>query len=83
MKKRFLFYLVATCTAISLQSCVSNYVVSAPNLYPVQYKSSAKLAAIDSQQLENDKKELLSSFKVNPAAMIASVNSAIKNAEDC
>ena len=79
MKKRFLFYLAVGFSTISLQSCVSNYVVSAPNLYPAQYKTSAKLASIDSQKLEKDKRELLSSFKENPAAMVASVNSALKN----
>lgn len=79
MKKRFLFYLAAAFVAISLQSCVSNYVVSAPNLYPTQYKTSAKLALIDSQKLEKDKRELLSSFQENPAAMVAGINSALKN----
>ena len=79
MKKRFLFYLAAAFVAISLQSCVSNYVVSAPNLYPTQYKTSAKLALIDSQKLEKDKRELLSSFQESPAAMVAGVNSALKN----
>ncbi|MBC7556987.1 MAG: C40 family peptidase [Chryseobacterium sp.] len=79
MKKRFLFYLAAAFVAISLQSCVSNYVVSAPNLYPTQYKTSAKLALIDSQKLEKDKRELLSSFQESPAAMVAGINSALKN----
>ena len=81
MKKRILFYLAAAFSAISLQSCVSNYVVSAPNLYPAQYKTSAKLASIDSKKLESNKKELLSSFKENPALMVASINSALKNQE--
>jgi cell wall-associated NlpC family hydrolase len=79
MNKRFLFYLVATFTTISLQSCVSNYVVSAPNLYTAQYKTSAKLESIDSQKLEKDKKELLSSFKENSAALVANANNALKN----
>jgi cell wall-associated NlpC family hydrolase len=79
MKKRFLFYLATAFAIISLQSCVSNYVVSAPNLYQSQYKKSAKLALIDSKKLEKDKRELLSSFQENPAAMVASVNSALKN----
>ncbi|SFI30040.1 C40 family peptidase [Halpernia frigidisoli] len=79
MKKRILFYLATAFATFSLQSCVSNYVASAPNLYSAQYKSSAKLASIDSKKLENDKKELLSSFKENPALMVANVNSALKN----
>ncbi|WP_417428105.1 C40 family peptidase [Halpernia sp.] len=81
MKKRFLFYLVSACATISLQSCVTNYVVSAPTLYPTEYKSNAKLASIDSQKLEKNKKELLSSFKENPVAIVANVNSALKNQE--
>jgi cell wall-associated NlpC family hydrolase len=81
MKKRFLFYLATTLATISLQSCVSNYVVSAPNLYPTQLKTSAKLVSIDSKKLESDKKELLSSFKGNSAIAVASVNSALQNQE--
>lgn len=81
MKKRILFFVALAITTISLQSCVSNYVVSAPNLYPTQYKTSAKLATLDAQKLEKDKKELISSFRENPAAMVASVNNALKNEE--
>ena len=81
MKKKFLFYLAVAFSTISLQSCVSNYVVSAPNLYPEDYKTSAKFASIDSQKLENDKKELLSSFDGSPALTGASLNSALKNAQ--
>lgn len=81
MKKRFLFYLVAAFATISLQSCVTNYVVSAPTLYPKAYKSNAKLTSIDSKKIEKDKKELLSSFKENPIAIVANVNSALKNQE--
>ncbi|SEG20330.1 lipoprotein Spr [Halpernia humi] len=81
MKRRILFYMAIAITTISLQSCVSNYVVSAPKLYPAQYKASANLATIDAQKLEKDKKELISSFKENPAAMVARVNNALKNEE--
>lgn len=79
MKKRFLFYLAAAFTTISLQSCVSNYVVSSPNLYPTQYKTSANLASIDSQRLEINKKELLSSFKESASVLVANANNALKN----
>ena len=43
MKKRVLFYIVAVISTFSLQSCVSNYVVSQPNTY----KTDAKLASLD------------------------------------
>lgn len=42
MKTRILTYVVAIVTAFSLQSCVSNYVVSKP----VEYKSDAKVEKI-------------------------------------
>lgn len=81
MNKRIFLYLAFAISTISLQSCVSNYVVSAPNLYPVEYKSNAKLATIDAQELEQNKKELLNSFKNNQAASVASLNNALKNRE--
>lgn len=43
MKKRVLFYIVAVMSTFSLQSCVSNYVVS----QPITYKTDAKLASLD------------------------------------
>lgn len=43
MKIRILFYAVAVISTFSLQSCVSNYVVSQPNIY----KTDAKLASLD------------------------------------
>lgn len=43
MKKRVLFYVVAVMSTFSLQSCVSNYVVS----QPITYKTDAKLASLD------------------------------------
>lgn len=41
MKKRVLMYLVVATTVLSLQSCVSNYVVS----QPITYKTNAKFAS--------------------------------------
>ncbi len=61
MKKRVLFYLVAFVSTISLQSCVTNYVVSKPATYTKEYKTDAKLTAIDTK-IENDKKLLINSF---------------------
>ena len=63
MKKRVLFYFTVVSTIFSLQSCVTNYVVSAPATYVNEYNSDAKLASIDNKKLELAKKQLLSSFK--------------------
>ncbi len=51
MKKRVLFYLVAVMSTFSLQSCVSNYVVSQPNIY----KTDAKLASLNITKPSIDK----------------------------
>lgn len=64
MKNKFLYYCIALISTLSLQSCVTNYVVSNPaaNTYKDQYKSNAKLASLDQQKLEKAKTQLLSSF---------------------
>lgn len=58
MKKRVLFYITSVVATFSLQSCVTNYVVSAPTSYTSEYKSNAKLASIDSKKLEIAKKTI-------------------------
>lgn len=80
MKKRVLFYLVAFVSTISLQSCVTNYVVSKPATYTKEYKTDAKLAAIDTK-IENDKKLLINSFISEKAVAIANAKNSIKNSE--
>lgn len=73
MKKRVLFYLTAIVTSLSMQSCVSNYVVSKPT----EYKTDAKLVAITTNKI-SDKTD-------NPSKKIevalASLNAATKKAE--
>ncbi len=59
MKKRVLFYLTIVITTLSLQSCVSNYVVSKP----ITYKSDAKLASISAGNLNDVKKSISSPSK--------------------
>lgn len=54
MKKRISLYLIAIVGAMSLQSCVSNYVVSSP----VQYKTDAKLAKLSPKKIAEAKKEI-------------------------
>ncbi|MCY0969168.1 C40 family peptidase [Chryseobacterium wangxinyae] len=80
MKKRVLFYLVAFVSTISLQSCVTNYVVSKPATYAKEYKTDAKLAALDTK-IENDKKLLINSFISEKAVAIANTKNSLKNTE--
>lgn len=80
MKKRVLFYLVAFVSTISLQSCVTNYVVSKPATYTREYKTDAKLAAIDTK-MENDKKLLINSFISEKAVALANAKNSLKNSE--
>lgn len=80
MKKRVLFYLVAFVSTISLQSCVTNYVVSKPATYTKEYKTDAKLVALDTK-MENDKKLLINSFLSEKAVAISNAKNSLKNTE--
>lgn len=80
MKKRVLFYLVAFVSTLSLQSCVTNYVVSKPATYTKEYKTDAKLAAVDTQ-LEKDKKLLISSFVSEKAVVLSNAKNSLKSLE--
>ena len=81
MKKRVLYYLVAVSATFSLQSCVTNYVVSTPTTYAKEYKSDAKLASIDNKKLETAKSQLLSSFSDEKLAAARLMEATIKNDE--
>ncbi len=81
MKKRVLFYLVALVSTVSLQSCVTNYVVSKPATYAKEYKTDAKLASIDMHKMEQDKQQLINSFLAEKAASLANAKNSIKNSE--
>ncbi|WP_292009137.1 C40 family peptidase [Chryseobacterium sp.] len=81
MKKRVLFYLVAIVSTLSLQSCVTNYVVSKPATYTKEYKTNAKLASIDAKKLEQDKKQLINSFISNKTEALNNAKNSIKNSE--
>ena len=80
MKKRVLFYLVAFVSTVSLQSCVTNYVVSKPATYTKEYKTDAKLTAVNTK-MENDKKLLINSFISEKAVAIANAKNSLKNSE--
>jgi len=81
MKKRVLFYLAAVTAAFSMQSCVSNYVVSAPASQINTYKSDAKLASIDNKKLETAKSQLLSSFKDENLVATKTLEAVLRNEE--
>ena len=81
MKKRVLLYITSVVATFSLQSCVTNYVVSAPTSYTSEYKSNAKLASIDSKKLEIAKKQLVSSFKEEQAVATKTLETIVKNEE--
>ena len=80
MKKRVLFYLTVITSVFSLQSCVTNYVVAEPALYQKEYKTNAKLAALTSEQYENNKKALINTFASEKTAKMEAVSKVAKNA---
>ncbi|WP_234109534.1 MULTISPECIES: C40 family peptidase [Chryseobacterium] len=81
MKKRVLFYVAGIIATFSLQSCVTNYVVSTPANYSNEYKTNAKLTSIDNKKLETAKAQLLTSFADEKAAAAKSMEAAIKKEE--
>lgn len=81
MKKRVLFYLVAFVSTVSLQSCVTNYVVSKPATYAKEYKTDAKLASLETNKMEQDKQKLINSFLAEKAVALANAKNSIKNSE--
>lgn len=81
MKKRILFYCAAAFATFTMQSCVTNYVVSTPATHVTEYKTNAKLASIDSRKLEIAKEQLLSSFKDEQIASVKSFEKIAKSEE--
>ncbi len=86
MKKTFSLYIVALISVLSLQSCVSNYVVSQPATLSNsanQYKTNAKLVSLDPAKLNSAKKELAESFseEAMQKAQLASIEASLKNKE--
>ena len=62
MKKGIVFYLTLVLSALSMQSCVTDYVVAKPSFYNKEYKTESNSADAGDRQLERNKKELISSF---------------------
>lgn len=81
MKSKILLYAVVLVSILSLQSCVTNYVVSEPTIYSKGYNSNANYSSIDSKTLAQNKKELINSFATNKAAEVESANAILKKLE--
>ncbi|KQS90254.1 NlpC/P60 family protein [Chryseobacterium sp. Leaf394] len=81
MKKKVLLYLVMLISTVSLQSCVTNYVVSKPTTYIKDNKSDANYAAVESKRLEMDKKQLISSFVSEKTVALSNAKNKLKNSE--
>ena len=81
MKSKIYFYAVVLVSILSLQSCVTNYVVSEPAIYSKGYKSNANYSTIDSKTLAQNKKELINSFASSKAAEVESANTILKKLE--
>ncbi len=81
MKKRVLSYITAVVATFSLQSCVSNYVVSSSATYTSEYKANAKLASLDNKKIENAKKQLITSFADEKIVAAKAMEAAMKNEE--
>lgn len=75
---RVVFGVVAV---LSMQSCVTNYVVADPTLYTREHKSGTNMSLAEIKRLEEDKKILLSSFTSESTAKMQAVNKLEKNAE--
>lgn len=78
MKKRVLLYTIAVMSVFSLQSCVTNYVVSTPT----KYKSEANLEKLNTTNLNAANKSTYNSYNVNFAnvqksELAAAITSAI------
>jgi len=78
MKKRVLLYTIAVMSVFSLQSCVTNYVVSTPT----KYKSDANLEKLNTTNLNAANKSTYNSYNVNFAnvqksELAAAITSAI------
>ena len=78
MKKRVLLYTIAVMSVFSLQSCVTNYVVSTPT----KYKSDANLEKLNTKNLNAANKSTYNSYNVNFAnvqksELAAAITSAI------
>lgn len=81
MKSKILLYTVVLVSIFSLQSCVTNYVVSEPAMFTQGYKSNASFTSIDSKTLAQNKKELINSFTNTKAAEVEASNAILKKLE--
>lgn len=78
MKKRVLLYVIAIISVFSMQSCVTNYVVSTPT----QYKTDANLEQLNTKNLKSANKSVYGSYNASFASadktmMAAAISDAI------
>lgn len=78
MKKRVIFYIATIIATLSMQSCVTNYVVADAATYTKQYKTDAKASQNNSEEL---KKDLINSFVASGKSKITSIDNSLKVAE--
>jgi cell wall-associated NlpC family hydrolase len=81
MRNKILFYALLLVSTLSLQSCVTNYVVADPAIYSKHINFSANLASVDSKTLAQNKKELINSFAFKKAAEVETSNAILKKIE--
>ncbi|MBS1573074.1 MAG: C40 family peptidase [Bacteroidetes bacterium] len=62
MKKGLVFCLTLIVSALSMQSCATDFVVAKPTIYNKEYTKDNTTLAISDKQIERNKKELISSF---------------------
>ena len=62
MKKGLFLCLSLIVSALSMQSCVTDYVVAKPTIYSKEYKTETNIVAVSDAQVQRNKKELISSF---------------------
>ncbi|MFC6267224.1 C40 family peptidase [Frigoriflavimonas asaccharolytica] len=81
MKSKLLLFSAVLVSLFSMQSCVTNYVVSEPAIYSKSYNSNANISSIDSKILAENKKVLINSFAYNKPNSVESTVSALKKLE--
>lgn len=80
MKNTFNSLLLIVVAILSMQSCVTNYVVADPTLYTKEHKNNI-LSPAEIKRLEEDKRTLINSFTSEKTAKMEAVNKREKNLE--
>lgn len=81
MRNKKLFYTLVMLSVFSLQSCVTNYVVSEPAVFNKEYKTDASIISAEAKIAAQNKKELISTFAASKAAALETSNAIQKKLE--